>query len=181
MWVESAGKKVSFCLIILARVAADTLSANPLTTPSPRLDGTWELREHEPVGFSHSLPKKQQRAPPGGCRRRFGFAPPCPLGRCERCITNPVNFRKALNVIRKPSVPPTSASLRRRMHQHGGGRVEAGMIPALGNWSWRSRFWCQKGAGSAFRRRGATCAGRGGLLRRNTISPSMEEHPPQSR
>ncbi len=28
MWVESAGKKVSFCLIILARVAADPLSAN---------------------------------------------------------------------------------------------------------------------------------------------------------
>jgi len=27
MWVESAGKKVSFCLIILARLAADTLSA----------------------------------------------------------------------------------------------------------------------------------------------------------
>jgi len=28
MWVQSAGKKVSFCLIILARLAADTLSAS---------------------------------------------------------------------------------------------------------------------------------------------------------
>src|SRR5260221_11298637 len=30
MWVQSASKKVSFCLIILARVAADTLSATTL-------------------------------------------------------------------------------------------------------------------------------------------------------
>ncbi len=29
MWVQSAGKKVSFCLIILARLAADTLASAP--------------------------------------------------------------------------------------------------------------------------------------------------------
>jgi len=31
MWVQSPSKKVSFCLIILARLAADTLSAIPIS------------------------------------------------------------------------------------------------------------------------------------------------------
>ncbi len=51
MWVQSASKKVSFCLIILARVAADTLSANALTTPSPCPGATWSYGDVSPSGF----------------------------------------------------------------------------------------------------------------------------------
>ena len=54
MWVQSPSKKLSFCLIILARVAADTLSANPPFSPDDTQRFARELPGGQPVGFPDS-------------------------------------------------------------------------------------------------------------------------------
>src|SRR5467141_2170109 len=51
---------------------------------------------------SHWLPKKRQRKPLGGHRRRFGSVAPCPFGRSERCFINQRDSQKGLNAIEKP-------------------------------------------------------------------------------
>ena len=73
MWVQSASKKVSFCLIILARVGADTLSANPPVVLTRLSASPGSYREVSPLVF-HPLPKKQQRTRASGTRPAIQLA-----------------------------------------------------------------------------------------------------------
>ena len=137
MWVQSASKKVSFCLIILARVGADTLSANPPVVLTRLSASPGSYREVSPLVF-HPLPKKQQRTRASGTRPAIQLA-------VRR--TYPWDSQKALNVIEKPACLRGEQIAGRRLTQP---------------WTSRDRGWhdpCAlklEGPKSAFRQSGCS-------------------------
>jgi hypothetical protein len=131
MWVQSTSKKVSFCLIILAGVAADTLR-QPIVPTAPRASpgSDLALRRCQTVRFppiaeeTTTNPSGRGAACEFGLRHLIRFAAP-PLRQ------TPGASQKALNVIGK-AVCATAHRSRACDVTMNIKRIELGMIPALG-------------------------------------------------
>src|SRR5260221_8089233 len=88
MWVQSPSQKLSFCLIVLARVAADTLSASrPRATSARRRGRAWSYRDVSPLVFP--LIAEETTTNPGGrgATCEFGLRHLHPLRRPALCHT----------------------------------------------------------------------------------------------
>src|SRR5947209_18983324 len=114
MWVQSPSKKVSFCLIVLARVTADTLSAS---SPSARCrvrPGSY--RDVRPLAFPFIA--EETTTNPGGrggvCEfgsSTLSASPPDHCARHPRNSQNSLNIREKIFVCALPHIALTRLTI----------------------------------------------------------------------
>ena len=172
MWVQSPSKKVSFCLIVLARVTADTLSASRPSARCRVRPGSY--RDVRPLAFP--LIAEETTTNPGGrggvCEfgsRTLSASPPA------HCARNPRNSQNSLN-IKEKNIRTCAAAHRAHApdHYYGHPTIELGMIPALGIGVYVRMFAVEGAQYWRRARMAATFWPRRDRLRRNTGSPRID-------